>query len=155
MLRALQPRAGSSPQHYVPPLQSKQRAEGPTNTPKAPTEIYTTAGTTALPAFVTHMLVEPFMLLLSVRSHFPPRRKEQRGSVISAALVQGAALKQCLILEEEQHHTKNPEMHTDKLQHKHRLLHPALSLHSIRGVSMDVRMEMCGMSEISLVPGQK
>lgn len=39
-------------------------------------------------------------------------------------------------------------MHTDKLHHKHKL-HPSLSLHgTFGGVSMDVRMDMCGMGEL-------
>lgn len=84
------------------------------------------AEATALLAFVTHTSVEFFTLFCSLSEVIFLPEERSRGAAFSQQLFcKLQVLKQCLILEKEQRHTNDPsEVHTDKLHHKHTLLHP-------------------------------
>lgn len=84
------------------------------------------AEATALLAFVTHTSVEFFTLFCSLSEIIFLPEERSRGAAFSQQLFcKLQVLKQCLILEKEQRHTNDPsEVHTDKLHHKHTLLHP-------------------------------
>lgn len=114
----------------VPLLQHKQRLGGGYKCPIS-ISIYTSpelepAEATALLAFVTHTSVEFFTLFCSLSEVIFLPEERSRGAAFSQQLFcKLQVLKQCLILEKEQRHTNDPsEVHTDKLHHKHTLLHP-------------------------------
>lgn len=153
------PEQGAACATSVPLLQHKRRPEGPPNAPRFPCKSTPLQSCSLQPPQhlqpLTHTWCSSLCFLLTLSSHFPPTRKERRCSALSAALLQ----ERRPILEEEQRRSSSPaEMHTDKTAPQTACCPQPEPDSTSEGVSMDVRMEMRGMSELKerpLLPGQR